>query len=416
MIKSLNPFFLALFLAFISQGIQAQFDDVYYDPDVESVNDDNYNYRNNSSADSNWGSEDEDGSGSDDFDDEYSEWEDQDYYYSSRIRRFHRPYYGFDYYSNVYVDQYYYDPFDYNPWILDRDIYLSSRYYRYGNYRPGWSFGFYYSNPYWSYFDWCLGWNPYSYRYYYYNPYNYHHWGGHHGYYDYGYNHHHYGSPYKYGYNNQNVSYGSRKFGATTTSKHGPVRLNNPSPKVITEAYGNNSKSVNVRETGRPGVGYSDAVPDNGKKVYTPEKRTNVRTFPNTSGVNNERVDDKLPQSSSDKKDRFKRYENPYSGQSPRNETINRNNENRSRYAPHRYERSNRDRKSSYGQGYEPLNKNSENRFEQRETGRDNSFFGKIFGSSRDHSNAAPDSGNSRSSDSKSSKGNSSGGSRKSPR
>lgn len=37
--------------------------------------------------------------------------DDHDYYYSSRIRRFHRPYRGFGYYSNVYTDYHYYDPF-----------------------------------------------------------------------------------------------------------------------------------------------------------------------------------------------------------------------------------------------------------------------------------------------------------------
>lgn len=41
-----------------------------------------------------------------DYDDEY-----YDYYYSSRVRLFQRPYTRFNYYDPVYVDVNYYDPF-----------------------------------------------------------------------------------------------------------------------------------------------------------------------------------------------------------------------------------------------------------------------------------------------------------------
>jgi hypothetical protein len=34
-----------------------------------------------------------------------------DYYYTSRLRRFNRPYYGFGFFDPVYVDSYYYDPY-----------------------------------------------------------------------------------------------------------------------------------------------------------------------------------------------------------------------------------------------------------------------------------------------------------------
>eukprot|EP00825_Cyclidium_porcatum_P023126 TRINITY_DN2542_c0_g1_i2.p1 TRINITY_DN2542_c0_g1~~TRINITY_DN2542_c0_g1_i2.p1 ORF type:complete len:227 (-),score=5.54 TRINITY_DN2542_c0_g1_i2:668-1348(-) len=37
--------------------------------------------------------------------------DDYDYYYASRIRRFHQPYLGFNYYSPFYTDYYWYDPF-----------------------------------------------------------------------------------------------------------------------------------------------------------------------------------------------------------------------------------------------------------------------------------------------------------------
>lgn len=45
-------------------------------------------------------------------DDEYFlDEEDYDYYYTSRIRRFHRPLYGFEFFDPFYVDMSYYDPF-----------------------------------------------------------------------------------------------------------------------------------------------------------------------------------------------------------------------------------------------------------------------------------------------------------------
>ena len=48
--------------------------------------------------------------------DEYVNYEEDeyDYYYSSRIRRFHSPYAGFNYYGGYYTDRYWYgvqDPF-----------------------------------------------------------------------------------------------------------------------------------------------------------------------------------------------------------------------------------------------------------------------------------------------------------------
>lgn len=42
--------------------------------------------------------------------DDYNYWDDQGYFYTSRIRRFHRPYGGFGYYDPVYTDLGFYDP------------------------------------------------------------------------------------------------------------------------------------------------------------------------------------------------------------------------------------------------------------------------------------------------------------------
>ena len=75
----------------------AQFDDIYFDPDNA---DDIYaevelkKYIDKSTYES-----------TDEAGDQY------DYYYTSRMRRFDNPYYGFDFYSPVYVDPAYYNPY-----------------------------------------------------------------------------------------------------------------------------------------------------------------------------------------------------------------------------------------------------------------------------------------------------------------
>ncbi|NJB87534.1 hypothetical protein GGR26_003314 [Lewinella marina] len=89
-------------LLLVSTGVQAQYDDMYYDPDnfrstevARDFSDDSYD-RAERDDDRRYGN----------FDDDY-----YDYYYTSRIRRFNRPYTGFGYYDPVYVDVAYYDPF-----------------------------------------------------------------------------------------------------------------------------------------------------------------------------------------------------------------------------------------------------------------------------------------------------------------
>ena len=105
---------------------QAQFDDVYFDPsDAQEVSSRNYGYSDdvdeayadNGDYDSEFVGGNQPAQryddvaryGESDFDnrpitsDDYTGYE-----YSSRIRRFNRPYQGFGYYDPVYVDQYYY--------------------------------------------------------------------------------------------------------------------------------------------------------------------------------------------------------------------------------------------------------------------------------------------------------------------
>ncbi|WP_420458995.1 hypothetical protein [Neolewinella sp.] len=108
-----------LALLFVTTSLQAQYDDMYYDPDdyrsVEPAPDyyqDNYAERNDAPRDNSFRS-------SSSYDDDY-----YDYAYSSRIRRFNRPYAGFGYYDPVYVDAAYYDPF-YRPFGTTSLIYNS---------------------------------------------------------------------------------------------------------------------------------------------------------------------------------------------------------------------------------------------------------------------------------------------------
>jgi hypothetical protein len=95
---------------------QAQYDDVYFDPNRDApasyAKGKRYDYTNSNSRsageytydDKSFDYEESDRS-SLQADDEY------DYYYTSRIRRFNRPLYGFNYFDPYYVDVAYYDPF-----------------------------------------------------------------------------------------------------------------------------------------------------------------------------------------------------------------------------------------------------------------------------------------------------------------
>lgn len=133
-IKSLNMQNNALVLAFIlvlgHQSVKAQYDDVYYDPgkvynkneDTPPVSEPTYSYSSknyNPQYDQS-----ETGYDTTEYDDATLNDEDYDYYYSSRIRRFHHNYYAPDFYDPFYADAFYYDPY-YDPYMV-RDIYAYS--------------------------------------------------------------------------------------------------------------------------------------------------------------------------------------------------------------------------------------------------------------------------------------------------
>ncbi len=177
--------FFTLLAAVIAWSVQAQYDDVYYDPFAPAST-----TSNTTSAfyDDGWA---DDGSG---YDNQFYEWEDYTgYEYSSRIRRFHRPAGNMGYYSPAYVDRFYYDPFYYSPYApwsygTGVTIYMGHNPYRfhrhrYPRYRPYRTTIVYTNNPWWFYgpgysvttvYSYGPGWgwnNPYAWNPYGYNPY-----------------------------------------------------------------------------------------------------------------------------------------------------------------------------------------------------------------------------------------------------
>ena len=109
---------LALALAFT---LSAQYDDIYFDADNAS---EAYAAIDDAKLVKNYS------------DDQASAYDDYDYYYSSRIKRFDSPYYGFDFYSPVYVSPYYYAGYGgfYDPYT---NIYYSSTANRYSRWGTG---------------------------------------------------------------------------------------------------------------------------------------------------------------------------------------------------------------------------------------------------------------------------------------
>lgn len=86
-----------------------QYDDLYYNPDKDKSFFKDYNADKQETSKTYTARNDEKAYRDTDEDDAY--YDDYDYYYSSRVRRFHRPFYGFNFFDPVYVDMSYYDPF-----------------------------------------------------------------------------------------------------------------------------------------------------------------------------------------------------------------------------------------------------------------------------------------------------------------
>lgn len=171
-----------------------------------------------------------------------------DYEYTSRIRRFNRPYTGFSYYGGCYVDRYYYDA--YSP---GTSIYIvNNRYNRWNRFN---SFGHY--DPY-GYNSFANPYNPY-------NRWNNNYYNGYYNGYNNGYNNgwnnsYYYGNGFSNGYgsnnyfaastpNSENYYYGARRTSASNASG------SNSNPRALSrkkrgEADENGVRTVRGSETG----------------------------------------------------------------------------------------------------------------------------------------------------------------------
>jgi len=200
--------------------------------------------------------------------DNYSFDNDEDYYYSRRLRRWYEPTFGFGYYSNVYSDLYYWwGPTYYNPgisfsinigpsYVMPWYWHSCYPYYGYSNYYPWYS-----SYPYYGYYY------PYSaYGWGYNNGYNNGYWNGYHdGYYGnyYGYNngyYNYYGNDYGNGYYGNGGGYGSNNYYGhrssgvvNTTSTNGVTGDGSRIDNVRTEPGNfNNNISIDDKRSTNP--------------------------------------------------------------------------------------------------------------------------------------------------------------------
>ena len=254
--------FFATFMSLMSLTAKAQFDDVYYDPARDSrpattttrpqTQQQPYDSnRTQSNPDDNYVDNGSSNTGGDyyEYDDEYD-----DYAYSTRIRRFHRPLQGFDYYNNSYVDYGYYDPNYYDRFFMRPNVTIvlgNSYWNRYNRYNR-WNNSIWF-NRYWD--DWCYTgygfYNPYSFNNFYspfgyssyYSPYgfnSYNNWND--PYYNggWGYNRYNrYNNPYQTGhtYVNTNNNSGNKYYGPR--NPNGAIReVTGPSGQVTTGRRG----------------------------------------------------------------------------------------------------------------------------------------------------------------------------------
>ncbi len=236
---------LVLLVFALEFGIQAQFDDVYYDPNAFGRD---KKQLPRAAREIPQSPEQSSADGDGDFDWEEG-FDDSQYEYSARIRRFHRPFGFFDYYAPCYVYPYFYDPCWDDPWwYWDGDIYSFS-WNPYGNFWRWRRWRYFYAPP--PYIS--LFWSPWSF-----------YWGGW-GSWNY------WGPGFGFGnvcgwnawcvtnacpifgvgfFDNNSRShptssgrdryYGSRRQGFVNTSKNGPVRVFNPSAPTVnsTETLG----------------------------------------------------------------------------------------------------------------------------------------------------------------------------------
>ena len=233
--------------------------------------------------------------------DDYDEYDDYDYYYSSRIKRFNRPYQGFGYFDDCYVGMYNYDPFWSGTTIyVGFDSYRDYRRWRRWNnfnycnsWGPTYSWGWGYNS-----FGWNNGWNswgsPYSpWGWNAYSPcppygniivnnvYYGNNWGWNGGYYG-GWNGYNGG-----GYYNEytsNVHYGPRKSGGSVTELKGNPRgkysADFENPRGVTNQGPQNANPGRVRDQ-KDGVISRPGNVQNPDAPVRPNRPTATEQIPN---------------------------------------------------------------------------------------------------------------------------------------
>lgn len=142
---SIQSILITAIIALLPISVWAQHDDLYYNPDDFQTT----TFRNNVYSDSDISF------GEQEYDSQY--FDDYDFYYTSRIRRFHRPARGIDFYDPFFVDLVYYGY--HSPGVT---IYVSP--YRFRPYGPR-AFSYYHWHHYDPFFNpyhsWHNPWRPY---------------------------------------------------------------------------------------------------------------------------------------------------------------------------------------------------------------------------------------------------------------
>lgn len=288
-------------------GVSAQHDDLYFDPakDGKSSNEvyyDDMSSPKNEALESNTNerknNQDNKPDGSSGYsDDSYDDYDDYDYYYSSRIRRFNRPFYGFGYFDDCYVSSFNYDPFWTGTTIyVGFDSYRDYRRWRrfnnynyWNNWGPTYSWGWGY-NP-WGWNTWNSwgnpyspwGWNAYSpcapYGNIYINNIYYgNNWGWNGG----GWNGHHDGGYYNE-YTN-NVHYGPRRSGGSITELKGNPRgrfaPDVDNPRAISNQGPKDANSGRINNNNNGGVSRPDRVQST-DLPSRPTRPSNTEVIPN---------------------------------------------------------------------------------------------------------------------------------------
>lgn len=280
----LKTLWVPIILLGFTPWLNAQFDDVYYDPDTY-VPEKNYTYHETTPSPSG-----EEGVQYYD-DDEYGYYEDDGYYYSNRIQRFYHPYVGFDFYAPAYTG-FYYDPWDY--------YYPSSGFSISVGFGIGFGWGSWYGYPYYPYY----GYPYYGYGYYPYYGYGgcypppYYGCGG--GYYGGGWGHY----DDHWGHDDHHDGYHDYYYGPRTAGNTGSSPRNPPTqPGVVrpdvkqhdSDVAVDNDRPTGLPEPGTPGRSTSPGNPVTTNPEHAPAGAPATRADADKGVVRDIPVDRELP-------------------------------------------------------------------------------------------------------------------------